>query len=375
MKTMGRIIVALSAVLALSISLAGVAFADEGPHGGFGATGLAATTDKCAGCHRAHTALNANLLVATSVTALCESCHGSAGTGADTDVWDGKWVQGRSDLYEANLSSGNSNGQALNGGGFLAAWNASENTFATVTSRHGVAGLEAAGSLSAEPAQNDVTAWGGGAGGPGVAGDLECPSCHDPHGSGNYRILNAASGHGAITQWVTGAGTFQAGNVPSMEVSPSGTVVNGVTTPAHDYTAGVHVAYDRGISDFCGACHTEYLNNMGNNPNGEVYDAGDGKGAVARFRHPVSSKNPSTLATNSWIAVDAGLRRVGADLPATPTTQFNDGQNVTCLTCHNAHGSSTLATGQAANVAPTDNSANLVLDNRGVCQSCHGKTN
>lgn len=176
------------------------------------------------------------------------------------------------------------------------------------------------------------------------------------------------------------------------------------------------MAYDRGITDFCASCHTEYVRTIGNTPLGEVYDAGDTKGAVARFRHPVSNKagwnsslpgpldskgNPvkdqngnvitgnwdtslQYLATNSWVpAVAPGpqattgkaLRRVGGDITTVATNQFNDGQNVTCLTCHFAHGSSAAATNQAANVLPTSDSALLYLNNRGVCQDCHGKTN
>ena len=58
--------------------------ADGGPHISTinnGSGGL--TADTCAGCHRAHTAQGAMLLKEEG-TALCTSCHGSAGTGATT---------------------------------------------------------------------------------------------------------------------------------------------------------------------------------------------------------------------------------------------------------------------------------------------------
>ncbi len=69
------------------------ALADGGPHIAAlnnGSGGL--TSDTCAGCHRAHTAQGAMLLKEEG-TALCTSCHGSAGTGATTNVADGVQYQ------------------------------------------------------------------------------------------------------------------------------------------------------------------------------------------------------------------------------------------------------------------------------------------
>ena len=59
------------------LALVTVASADNGPHGGF-----TATTDACAGCHRAHTAqFGSNALLITDPEDLCMSCHGG-GAGA-----------------------------------------------------------------------------------------------------------------------------------------------------------------------------------------------------------------------------------------------------------------------------------------------------
>ena len=117
-------------------------------------------------------------------------------------------------------------------------------------------------------------------------------------------------------------------------------------------------------------------------PNGQIYDAEDGKGSVTRYRHPVSNKagwNPNLpgwdpnlgdWANSDWITVGnpKRLRRVDGDNKAT------NGTYLTCLTCHFAHGSSAAATGWASGVAPTNGSALLFLDNRGVCQNCHDKS-
>ena len=100
----------LGLVLALALMTTITVFADNGPHGGYGPA-----TDACAGCHRAHTAQAGNLLIASS-TALCQSCHGPAAFGADTNVWDGVY---------ASRASGGAYGvvdDSLKGGGFANAF-------------------------------------------------------------------------------------------------------------------------------------------------------------------------------------------------------------------------------------------------------------
>lgn len=148
------------------------ASANGGPHGGF-----TLTTGTCAGCHRAHTAVGEMLLKAESIYGLCTTCH--AGT-AQTDVVHG-------------VQTGT--GRSLNGGGFEQA------TGEVVTSSHTVAGLR----VNGFPAGGIGTAWGSqdgsGDAGVGVSGTLECTSCHNPHGSTNYRILNDAGG-GNAAKWV-----------------------------------------------------------------------------------------------------------------------------------------------------------------------------
>ncbi len=83
----------LLAGAALWLFLAAIpALADGGPHvaatnSGVGASGL--TADNCAGCHRAHTAQGAMLLITGRRSALCLTCHGAGATGATTNVMNG----------------------------------------------------------------------------------------------------------------------------------------------------------------------------------------------------------------------------------------------------------------------------------------------
>ena len=182
---MKKLLFALALGLILVLALATVAMADNGPHGGF-----SATTDACAGCHRAHSAkFGSNSLLITDPEALCMSCHD--GLGAGTNVKDGVYTQAGSNVYTgggANAKVEGTDGASLFGGGFTNA------LMATVWS----------GATTANPAFNAIsklttsshgmavsgTVWGSGANNtPNGSMVLECTSCHNPHGNSGFTNL------------------------------------------------------------------------------------------------------------------------------------------------------------------------------------------
>ncbi len=222
----------LGAIAALWLFVAAIpAFADGGPHvmaTNNGTAGL--TADSCAGCHRAHTATAASLLN-NDQPDLCLNCHD--GSKATTDVLDG--VQ-----YSATAKTPPVLG-ALRGGGFQFALIDSSTaarvstgtppngrnighvqplaTGAQVTSTHGgTGGIYSAG-------WGTGTVWGNGAvnSGTGATVTMECASCHNPHGNGQYRILQVAP---ALTAT---AGAFTVTNT-SVQVQDT------TTTGTHNYT-------------------------------------------------------------------------------------------------------------------------------------------
>lgn len=227
----------LGAIGALWLFVAAIpAFADGGPHvmaTNNGTAGL--TADSCAGCHRAHTATAASLLN-TEQPDLCLNCHD--GSKATVDVIDG--VQ-----YSAVAKTGPVAG-ALRGGGFQTAWidtsNPSRLSYTSgssvrnighirpvnepraVTSTHGgTGGVYAAG-------WGTGTVWGNGAPSAtasfGATVDLECASCHNPHGNGQYRILQSTPDFAAASV-VSGTWTKSSKGVQ---------VIDTTTTGTHNYT-------------------------------------------------------------------------------------------------------------------------------------------
>lgn len=419
---------ALALVLGFGAFTASSVSANAGPHGSYNLS-----TPKCAACHRAHTAQAELLLKTSDIWELCTTCHGPSGQ-SSLDVVDG---------LDTSV------GQGLNGGGFESvqwSWNNLGTQVPTVTakvptSNHVVEGMPVNGT----PASGLGTAWGAGTdavgnataippatnSGDGVTGTLECTSCHDPHGSTNYRILNDSKlTHGSpavidvSARWVpydsglndtmdsqveevTGCPTGASKYVPAT----TGLVVSGTPTnrlagcytsgllrtgsPAVNsliwgngtpWAAGTPGAAAPGMNGFCGTCHRQYLTGSGsyNHPSNTAITAGtpipsylfpgtqdalDGGGDIARYRHLTYSTSGTSPLTLMRYA------SVSNNAAADPSTMSGADRFVgrSCLTCHYSHGTGAAATSYAAGVAPANDSALLYLDNRGVCQSCHNK--
>ncbi|MBI5878782.1 MAG: cytochrome c3 family protein [Chloroflexi bacterium] len=349
-----RIAIGLAVALLATFSLfPQAAQANGGPHGNY-----TATTDKCAGCHRAHTGSQSPLLIGTSRSDLCLTCHGTSSGGSNTNVLDGRYTP---------------TGAALNGGGF--------NTYqgSATTSRHNYDGsLGAAwgadtpwssstGCLGCHSPSSGLY-WGGipeWYPGPGTqpgqmagAGNVQmalgCTSCHDPHGARSYRLLQNRL-HPATIEFEdpTLAGYVQ---VVSNETG-------GLNPDQIGYVADYTTArYRDGITSWCSGCHMLYQQTQ--TPVGQAFDAADGNGAQIRYRHKTTTGVPTTsgLTTSLPLQQPAGY---------SATQQASD--KLACITCHYAHGTSATMAGYAGGVAPTSDSALLRRNNRGVCEDCHKK--
>ena len=428
---MKRFGVALALAAALSALGASAAFADGGPHGGFvnpvtvaNSTFTATTvnTDGCAGCHRVHESPAADhLLKAPTEFELCTSCHN--GTGSVLDVLDGKRLSATASTRPGSSATGGD----LLGGGF------DFQRGQPTTSKHPIGAAAAWGAGTAQPGQLapfDTTS--------GTAASLDCASCHDPHGSRNYRMLNEQVGGIQIPAAPGGTATPDGKNVSVLAFAPNtptGTTPGftkdefgpGITTgtPSTKYTVAYYASNGlaanggffgpdtqaniaarnaavtpgdskaTGAALLCGACHTAY-------PSPNAID-----GTYPLHRHTTEHQwNTFESATPgmidpafSWTttatagpaagtavsSVPLRLASTGAGAPtpptggATPATGFTlpntigNQQNVTCLTCHNAHGTSAKMTGFAnpTQTTPTGDTTLLVADNRAMCESCH----
>jgi len=330
---MKKYLFALALVVILLVATASLASANGGPHGGY-----TATTDACAGCHRAHTAVGPGLLVETSTQALCLSCHGAAGSGADTNVVDGVYVQGRNAVDTTGDPNTANNGNLL-GGGFT------NYKLAATTSTH----------LSDGTA---LLAWGNGVDRGatatlGAGNGLDCASCHDPHGSTNYRILRT---------------TVNA--LPVVVAQVDEDTAKPCVGPGclKDYDTE---QWGAGQSQLCAACHSSY--HRVNAGQGSTLDG-------TTYTHRVDMQWDAAFA-GAANPESAGMGGYTLPLALTNNPAAGDGV-VVCQTCHLPHGTSSAMTGFAAGTydpagatgpIPSGDSALLRIDNRGVCEVCHQK--
>jgi doubled CXXCH domain len=350
------------ALLVVLGSNGGTALADGGPH--VSSVGDA-TPDKCAGCHRIHTGQNEFLLKeAGTIQDFCYSCHGAAGAGSSLAVENGTYY-GTHDRSAPDSSVG------LRAGGFEQARinttdaTNSDNNPGAVTI--GVGPLEDVNSAHAIDETTAGTMWGNGAidSGPGPSFTLECTSCHDPHGNGNYRILRSVpsgSGGGGYTIPDTYPKTYTTSNYFVMNFGALPAKYAGTTPPA----AGQSILVD--TSRWCAQCHTRYLaTRHGATPaESSREDSGDD---IFTYRH-----------TSSGVSISIPTPPPSGP-QATPSVSY---VNRACITCHTAHGSNSSMPGTLSSTVPwpggslvnppndTERASLLKMDNRGMCKKCHG---
>jgi predicted CXXCH cytochrome family protein len=426
MTAQKRTLLFVAAVLALAVIVVpSVALANAGVHGNY-----QMNTDQCAGCHRAHTApspttwvdgnnqTRSALLLGnyTELYQFCLTCHGASAQGADTNVEEG--------VLETRLGTGVSYGTpgaALISGPFGVPYpvpDANGDYYSVdyanrrVTSKHdyfgGSWGAYGGGSYGTTAS---VGYTGSSVPSIGVGSALikmDCGTCHDVHGSSNYRLLKDKVYN--VTTGGYDSSDNPMGFVQSVEEGfPVGgfrlhedAIANGYkpnyTSPryAKPPTSTVSPSapdYYRGMSGWCAGCHTFYMGERGVS-DASQYNAGDFFGNITRHRHPINVPlsnfaGPRSLVVTSNplpLAHDASERGAAA-----PTNTSGDW--VECLTCHSAHGTTAIMTGYAnvadptaqvpdsgdGGVSPTDDSALLRAaensggNNRYVCEACHNK--
>lgn len=256
---------------------------------------------------------------------------------------------------------------------------------------------------------------GGAEDGPGMTVMITCNGCHDQHGSNNYRILRDSDSSdcfffGCINyllgyNWAAQPDEFGAGaygypdKTKPIQSWEQEFVAGGLTKDYTSYSYKYNTTGDVTISDFCKSCHSQYYN--ANSPSLQSYasyESGDELGAVMRFRHYteatfdtapggcISGTNCAAENLNKWVQLPFASRgnvtlgkRGGLPIYQASVDPAND--YIVCTTCHQAHGTTSFVTA-SARVGPTKNAqgsdpghSNLLrLDNRGVCEDCHGWT-
>jgi predicted CXXCH cytochrome family protein len=429
-----RLSIVLLVAFVLVLAASGTAYANFGPHGGY-----TSDTDGCAACHRAHTSFStlgwtdlqgeqrtSALLIsdASNMTDFCYACHGNAAPGASTNVQAGIYDSGPSggalnavgtDWPDGTTIFANTNSSyeaTLNGGGF-------EQIGANQT-------IMSAHDMPLAPGENtklgDAIMWGDTTT-PLAAGSFRCTTCHDPHGSSNYRLLKDVVNNKTVGGYNM-AGAPDAFVLSNEEGFPTGGFKKGddgaadVAAYVPNYTSPQYAKNSgRAMSAWCSACHTGYATSDSATNYG-AYETVNGTqlGSRTRHRHPVdialsvgTSHDPANRALvlpvedTAGLPLEMGIGQLASGATHQSPKIWDERGNISCLTCHYAHGSSATTTGwavaqlagtvanpapekitpgnpllpatqsNALGVNPNFSQALLRYDNRGVCERCHNK--
>lgn len=304
---------------ATAVAVTGVAFPPNNDvHGHY-----ARDSEACASCHVTHTAVGPKLLVSPTVVGLCTSCH------------DG--TQSKYDVRNGRVNLGSSIGPS-NAGPFGPLY-ADTGDPKTVVQ----AGYDSQSTELIEDSPTSIHNLGTMvSNAPGTisdrAGGLGCQDCHNPHGSENYRNLLSKM------------------TVRSDLESDVVVKATAATDPLKSRGYAERITYLSGSVYFCSACHSDFNQTSGAGSNSITASAqgpeyGLSPGAAGKYMHPV----------NTEMVFD------GEYFTTTLPMETGSGVNqVVCLTCHFAHGSS------KSGISKRTNSTALIrLNDQGVCQDCH----
>jgi hypothetical protein len=203
-------------------------------------------------------------------------------------------------------------------------------------------------------------------GGTFPASVLGCTSCHDPHGSTDFRFLY---GSGRVVQ--DGVATFTADAPTAIGASIFG--------PGESDT--YHTAYQGGMSAWCGNCHGDFHDNNTQ----LVHPSGQAMGATIATTYSLyngTSDLQGATPSESYLAAvpfEDPANAIGFTGAPSATSQ------VSCITCHRAHATSAPDAGRwdfSVTLLDEDGTTSLSYaipnpygdpNQRSLCNKCHVK--
>lgn len=323
----------------------------------------------CAGCHTMHNSqggvavaeggspgqgVNPFLLMASTASDTCLRCHAGDGGGYHvfaTDSMAPTNERGAGDfvfLTEDNVNDGHAG---------------ASNPILGESAGHSIVapafGLAADSVLSTAP------------GGTFQSQNLGCASCHDPHGTGAFRMLYSNDRAGF---------TAPAPEADSLHVFAGGVERN-----------DNHTAYKSGMSAWCGNCHGDFHNNAA----AFIHPSGVPLGAIAATYNAYNGttdcvNNPggpggAPCGTGSQdTAYLAAVPFEDASMTTGSTSGPTASSRVMCLSCHRAHATSAADAGRwdfSVTLLDEDGleSGSWVMPNpydanqRSLCNKCHAQ--
>jgi hypothetical protein len=203
-------------------------------------------------------------------------------------------------------------------------------------------------------------------GGTYMSSSMSCTSCHNPHGNTNFRLLYGVS-------------HVEAGNYTFTHAAPDAEGISIEDTLRESSTH--HTAYKGGMSAWCANCHGNYHNNTTQmvHPSGQAMGANIAQtyGLYNGTAHPNGGTPSSSYLP--MVAFEDGAMTTSSTGAPSATSQ------VSCISCHRAHGSSAPNIGRwdfniGTWAAEGVESATYAIPNpwndpaqRSACNKCHAR--
>ena len=164
-------------------------------------------------------------------------------------------------------------------------------------------------------------------GGTFPAGSMECSSCHDPHGTAEFRLLYTAG------QTPQGSATAFANPAPN---------AIGLRIFGGGESNSNHTAYLGGMSGWCGNCHGDF---HANNTQ-LVHPSGETLGATIAQNYNLYNGTDDYLGGTQATAYLAAVPFEDAAMTTSSTAGPTASSQVSCISCHRAHATSTPDAGR-----------------------------
>lgn len=288
----------------------------------------------CGECHYTHSALGPRLISEVNADRMCVTCHD--GTQSKYDVLRGKVLGPTSSMTK------DENGVWTDV--YRATW------YDSIAGPYGtVEGFKVEQSVYIPTSRHDLNIYNYAAPGNNIENvktadsRLSCASCHDPHGSDNYRNLRSN-----MKVW-------NDANPPLISME-----AYAVTDQANKKEQTVYVS---GAVEFCGACHSDF--NQG---------AGASRNAITTTEQPgLTLSKSSTHMYMHPVNIDAQYVTKTAYAVPTPDYLLYENGKIICQTCHFTHG--TTNTGTHVRRDGFNSTCLKRFDKTTGCEDCHDKTN
>jgi hypothetical protein len=215
---------------------------------------------------------------------------------------------------------------------------------------------------------------------------MECASCHNPHGNGNYRILNPIPGGDGTGPFVEPAAGVVVADAP---LPPAGDTRNYTVIQLRDNVGSMTASEVQAIAGYNNLMGNYFHRTVPWDPQVDDTVVGSSTGLTS---NDAPNGQPGTCNTqiNQWcsqchsryLAPSGAWNTDSGD--AIFKYRHTNTSNKPCTTCHVAHGSNATMPGGASTSfsvnfpypdgTESDSSRLLKIDNRGTCQACHDPT-